>query len=142
MDKTKHANNIALASDAAAAAPAIRLPEAPATVSTPTPTSSGGTNRLIVPSGGPTGRKPRNYPTVAKWIESLEEDMEQGRDRYDYRVLLPIFQENQKKRLDDIDFLGYDQLNQLVKEAGLPASPGLLGHIARYAHEDVIQIRQ
>lgn len=86
--------------------------------------------------------KPRDYPSVRNWLETLHDDMERGRDGFNYRSLLPVFESNDVKRLDDVNTLGYQLLKEIVKDAQVEASIGLLNRIVRYAQEDVSYIGQ
>ena len=88
-----------------------------------------------------TDRRPRDFPMVRNWLESLHDDMERGRDDYAYRSLLPAFEANNIKRLDDVAFLDYSKLESMVAQAQGEVSVGLLNRIIRYAQEDASRIK-
>ena len=67
--------------------------------------------------------------------------MERGRDDYAYRSLLPVFEANDIKRLDDVAFLDYGKLESMVAHVQGQVSIGLLNRIIRYAQEDVSRIK-
>ena len=86
-------------------------------------------------------RRPRDFPMVRNWLESLHNDMERGRDDYAYRSLLPVFEANNIKCLDDVAFLDYGKLESMVAHVQGQVSIGLLNRIIRYAQEDVSRIK-
>ena len=82
-----------------------------------------------------------DYPSVRNWLETLHDDMERGRDGFNYRSLLPMFEHNDIKRLDDVNVLGYLSLSEIAKDVNIDASIGLLNCIIRYAQEDTSHIK-
>ena len=123
----------------------------PATTSVKTVSVSSASSPLNEPSKAQTQQassqmraewRPHSYPSMRNWLEGLHDDMERGRDGFNYRSLLPVFEENEIKWLDDVYALRLDLLKEIVQKAQVEASIGLITCIIRYAQEDISSIRQ
>ena len=88
-----------------------------------------------------TERMPHDYSSVRNWLEALHDDMERGCDGFNYRSLLPVFEHNGIKQLDNINVLEYQSLFKIAKDVNIDTSIGLLNHIIRYAQEDTSRIK-
>ena len=44
----------------------------------------------------------RNFLLASNWLRSFSEDLERGRDGFDYDLLIPLFESNGIVRLDDV----------------------------------------
>ena len=79
---------------------------------------------------------------ASNWLRSFSEDLERGRDRFDYDSLIPLFESNGIVRLDDVGDLQRQGIEDLAREANVKLSIGLVNRIVRYASEDIEQINR
>ena len=84
----------------------------------------------------------RNFPLASNWLRSFSEDLERGRDGFDYDSLIPLFESNGIVRLDDVGDLQRQGIEDLAREANIKLSIGLVNRVVRYASEDIEQINR
>ena len=79
---------------------------------------------------------------ASNWLRSFSEDLERGRDGFDYDSLIPLFESNGIVRLDDVGDLQRQGIEDLAREANVKLSIGLVNRVVRYASEDIEQINR
>ena len=111
-------------------------------ITQPTTTIRSATEELPrnTPPLGP--RAARNFPLASNWLWSFSEDLERGRDGFDYDSLIPLFESNSIVRLDDVGDLQRQGIEDLAREANVKLSIGLVNRVVRYASEDIKQINR
>ncbi|KAL5483449.1 hypothetical protein ACEPAI_8680 [Sanghuangporus weigelae] len=91
----------------------------------------------------PSGPHPaRNFPLASNWLQSFSEDLERGRNGFDYESLLPLFENNGIVRLDDVGDLKRRGIEDLAHKANIKLNVGLVNRIIRYASKDIEQINR
>ncbi|KAL5512095.1 hypothetical protein ACEPAG_3616 [Sanghuangporus baumii] len=66
-----------------------------------------------LPSGP---RSARNFPLVSNWLRSFSENLERGRNGFNYESLLPLFENNSIVRLDDVGNLKRQGIENLAHD--------------------------
>lgn len=84
---------------------------------------------------------PVNYPAIAEWLKSCEDDLERGRDKHGYSVLSSMFAANGCTRIDDITRLSSEAIKSLAEDAGLVITIGLVNRVSQYAQDDVARVK-
>lgn len=87
-------------------------------------------------------RAPLDFPAVAAWLKSCEDDLERGRDYHKYTKLTELFAANECTRIDDIIRLTTDRIRMLAVESGLDVSYGLVNRVFQYAFDDVEKVKK
>ena len=89
----------------------------------------------------PLSKRPLDYPAIADWLKTCDNDLERGRDNHGYTILSPVFAINGCTRVDDITRLSGDRIKVLADEQGVSITIGLANQVQAYAAEDVARIR-
>lgn len=84
---------------------------------------------------------PLDYPAVADWSKTCEDDLERGRDHHDYMALSPVFAINGCTRIGDITRLTTSVIETLADEQGVNATIETTERIHAYAAEDVARVQ-
>lgn len=123
-------------------APAAPAPVAPVAPTAPITLMTSQEQTELRPSTTNGPRAARNFPLAANWLRSLADDLERGRDAFDYLSLIPVFASNDIARLDDVDALKKEGLIELGLQTNVQLKIGLVNRIVRYAAEDVKKINE
>lgn len=82
-----------------------------------------------------------DYPSVVDWLPGLEVDKIRGRDGHEYTKLLPVFDDNEIFRIDDISRMSPQTIKTLATEMGVTVSFGLISRVFHYAGDDVERVK-
>lgn len=84
---------------------------------------------------------PLDYPLVNSWLSNCQEDIEHGRDKHEYTKLIPVFEEHECTRIDDVARMSPEEIRGLATEMGVSVSLGLARRVFSYASEDVALVK-
>ncbi|KAL5478650.1 hypothetical protein ACEPAI_1927 [Sanghuangporus weigelae] len=87
-------------------------------------------------------RRPRDWPLVGNWLESLHDDIERGKEPCSpYRTFREPFEKRGYLRLDDIQHITKEELQEIADADNLDVTIGLINRILRYAEQDCTTIQ-
>ena len=87
-------------------------------------------------------RRPRDWPLVGNWLESLHDDIERGKEPCPpYRTFRESFEKRGYLRLDDIQYITKEELREIADADNLDVTVGLINQILRYAEQDCTTIQ-
>ncbi|KAL5483615.1 hypothetical protein ACEPAI_8847 [Sanghuangporus weigelae] len=87
-------------------------------------------------------RRPRDWPLVGNWLESLHDDIERGKEPCPpYLTFREPFEKRGYLRLDDIQHITKEELQEIADADNLDVTIGLINRILRYAEQDCTTIQ-